>query len=77
MATYTHEEKQEFSNEAEKALDDPLVQRVMEEYADNMGFRLTGLPRYGLVKVAFHAAVVARAQALGILALTLRISNCD
>lgn len=58
--------KRQHADEAEKALRHPIVQRVMEEFADNMGFELDGLPRYGLMKVAGYAAQVARAQALGI-----------
>lgn len=61
-----HDEKRAFANEAEKALAHPLVKGVMEEFADNMGFELKGLPRYGLAKVAHYAASIARAQALGI-----------
>ena len=58
--------RQEHANEAEKALRHHLVQYVMEEFANNMGFKLDGLPKYGLMKVASYAAQVARAQALGI-----------
>ena len=62
----TSDEKQAFANEAEKALDHPLVRDVIEEFADNMGFALEGLPFYGIMKVAMYTATVARAQALGI-----------
>ena len=44
----------------------PIVQTVMEEFAQNMRFSLEGLPGYGLAKVAGYAATVARAQALGV-----------
>lgn len=56
--------KAKHANDSEQAVAHPLVQKVMEEYADNMGFALTGLPAYGLHKVALYAAQVARAQAL-------------
>jgi hypothetical protein len=59
-------DKQQFANEAEKALDHEAVQHAIQEFADNMGFVLEGLPAYGLNKVAHYAAMVARAQALGI-----------
>lgn len=57
--------KDHHADEAGKALDTRLVQEVMEEFAGNMGFKLDGLPKYGLMKVAMYAAQVARAQALG------------
>lgn len=57
--------KAHHANESEKALDHDLVKGVMEEFAGNMGFKLEGLPAYGLTKVAMYAAQVARAQALG------------
>lgn len=59
-------EKQAFADEAEKALDHELVQKVMLEFADNMGFAFEGLPKIGLLKIAMYVATVARAQALGI-----------
>ena len=57
--------KQHHANEADKVIDHPLVQQVMAEFANNMGFDLSGLPKYGLAKVAHYAAMVSRAQALG------------
>ena len=73
--------KQHHANEAEKATFHLLVQEVMAEYADNMGFELKGLPRYGLLKVANYAAIVARAQALGfdpdLLRLTPQEANSE
>lgn len=57
--------KQHHANEADRVLAHPLVEQVMAEFADNMGFELSGLPKYGLAKVAHYAAMVARAQALG------------
>jgi hypothetical protein len=69
--------KQHHANEAEKALRHPLVQSVMEEFAGNMGFRLEGLPAYGMAKVASAAAQVARAQALGFDPVLLRLSSSE
>lgn len=60
---------------AYQALEHDLVRGVMEEFADNMGFRLDGLPRYGLMKVAHYAAQVARAQALGFDPDLLRLTD--
>lgn len=62
----TSEDKQAFVNDAEQAVVHPLVLQVMEEFADNMGFELKGLPKYGLMKVASYTATIARAYALGI-----------
>lgn len=59
--------KSKFALVAGKAIEHPLVQAVMTEYARNMGFDpKTGLPAYGMMKVAMYAAQVARAQALGL-----------
>lgn len=66
--------KQELADEAEKALQHPFVVDAMQEFADNMRFKLDGLPSYGLHKVAGLAAQVARAQALGIDPDTLRLT---
>ena len=57
--------KNTHANESAKAVEHPLVQQAMTEFADNKGFALTGLPAYGLSKVALYAAQVARAQCLG------------
>lgn len=66
MAYMTDEERQEFSNAAQSALNEPFLQEIMQEFADNMNFNLEGLPKYGLTKIAFHAALFARAHALGV-----------
>ena len=58
--------KLDHANEAERVLEHELVKDVMEEFAGNMKFSLSGLPAYGLAKVVCYAAQVARAQALGI-----------
>jgi hypothetical protein len=57
------------------ALDHELVRGVMAEFADNMGFKLEGLPGYGMLKVAVYVAQVARAQALGFDPDLLRVSD--
>lgn len=57
--------KQHHANEADNAVFHPLVQQALEEFADNMGFALEGLPKIGLLKIAAYSAMVARAQALG------------
>jgi hypothetical protein len=67
--------KTHHANEANKALEQPLVKEVMQEFADNMRFELRGLPQYGLTKVALYAAQVARAQALGFDPELLRVSE--
>lgn len=71
----TAQEKKDFSNEAEKVLKAPELLEVMEEFAGNMGFELKGLPAYGLNKIAFHAAVLARADALGIPISDLKMTS--
>lgn len=58
--------KRQHANESNKAVEHDLVQRAFEEFALNMGFELTGLPKYGLEKIASIAAQVSRAYALGI-----------
>jgi hypothetical protein len=67
--------KRHHANDSTEAVQHEIVQRVMEEYADNMGFTLDGLPAYGLRKVALYAAQVARAQALGFDPNLLRLSE--
>lgn len=74
--------KQHHANESDKAWQHPIVTRVIEEYASNMGFDpKVGLPAYGVMKVAMYAAQVARAQALGIdpelLRLTAQEANSE
>lgn len=73
----TGDEKQAFANEAEKALEHPLVEEVIDELLFNLRLRgqQSSLPRYGIKKVAMYVATVARAQALGIDPDTLRMTN--
>ena len=61
--------------EADKALEHQLVRDVMAELRENLGVSDTGLPAYGIAKVAHYAAVVARAQAFGFDPDLLRLSN--
>jgi hypothetical protein len=72
--------KQDFANDAEKALDHAIVKETVDEYVDNMkhnyGVDLSkGLPYVGLSKVRMAVALVARAQALGMDPDLLRLSN--
>ncbi len=67
--------KQHHANEAEKVLESEMVQNVLTEFAKNMGFKRTGLPEYGLVKIVSYVAQVARAQALGFDPYLLRMSD--
>jgi hypothetical protein len=71
----TSQEKKEFANEAYKAVDSPEVLEVMEEFAFNMHFTLTGLPLYGLKKIAATVATIARAQAVGVPLEELRLTD--
>jgi len=71
----TTAEKDAFADEAYKALDHPLVERVIDELCGNLRVSNRGLPRYGIRKVAHYAAIVARAHALGIDPDTLRATD--
>ena len=57
--------KNTHANKANEAVEHPLVEGIMAELRDNLGVTDTGLPAYGIRKVALYAAQVARAQALG------------
>jgi hypothetical protein len=72
--------KQDFANDAEKAMDHSIVTETVDEYVLNMrsnyGVDLSkGLPRMGLAKVMMAVALAARAQALGIDPDRLRLSD--
>lgn len=67
-------DRQQFANEAEKALSHPLVVGVIDEQLVNLGASRGSLVHYGLSKIAMYAATVARAQALGIDPDALRAS---
>ncbi len=60
--------KQQHSDEAAQALDNPLVTEVIDEFLRNMGGDKNSLPLtyYGLMKVAMYAGVVVLAYARGI-----------
>lgn len=73
----TPDERQAFANEAEKAMIHPEVEDAMREFAFNMRFEFDGLPRFGLMKIAQRAAMVARAQALGVDIEELRPSPAE
>lgn len=67
--------KQHHANEAEKALENEMVQDVLTEFAKNMGFERDGLPEYGLCRIVSYVAQVARAEALGFDPHLLRMSD--
>jgi DNA-binding MurR/RpiR family transcriptional regulator len=76
MGAIERDWKQDFANDAEKAINHDLVRFVVEEFIDNMSPSVDlskGLPRYGLTKIMHYAAMVARAQAIGIDPETLRL----
>lgn len=70
--------REKFVKDADRALTHQLVDDVMREFADNMGFDPDkGLPSYGLHKVAHYVAIVTRAQALGIDPDLLRLTPTE
>lgn len=75
--TAEHNWKQHHANESERIFEVQMMQDVMEEFAENMGFKLAGLPKYGLMKVAGYAAQIARAQTLGIDPELLRMAPTE
>lgn len=64
-------------HDADQALTHKLVVDVMAELRENLGVADSGLPAYGIMKVAHYAAVVARAQALGIDPELLRTTDAE
>ena len=68
-------EKQALANEAEKALDHPLVKDAIEEALFNHKGKEGDLLWYSFAKVAMYTASVARAQALGIDPDELRMTH--
>lgn len=65
-----------FANPANEVFEQPLVTEVLEEYADNMNFDpKSGLPAFGMRKIARYAAHVSRALTLGIDPDLLRMSH--
>lgn len=59
-------ERKAIQADAGEAVEHPYVARVMAEFAMNMGFRLDGLPEYGMKKVAAYAAIVGACIARGV-----------
>jgi len=53
----------------------PILDRVVREFAENMGFEYAGLPRYGLVKIVAYTAHVVLARARGFDPELLRLTN--
>ena len=51
--------KQEHAEAANVAVEHPLVAAAIEEYLGNLGIEDSGLPTYGIRKVAVYAAQVA------------------
>lgn len=67
--------KKHHANEAEKAVENEMVQNVLTEFAKNMGFERKGLPEYGLSKIVSYVSQVARAEALGFDPHLLRMTD--
>jgi hypothetical protein len=63
------------ANSASASIKHQLVEGVIEEFMDNIGLPDSGLPAYGIRKVAHYAAMVARAEALGFDPNLLRMTN--
>lgn len=61
----TKDWKNEHANAASASIRHELVEEVISEFMANIGVVDTGLPAYGIRKVALYAAQVARADALG------------
>lgn len=57
--------KQQHANASEEAARHELVEHVLSQFADNMGFRREGLPEYGLMEIVSAVAQVVRARTLG------------
>ncbi len=67
--------KQKHADEASASIKHELVEGVIEEFMDNINLADTGLPAYGIRKVAHYAATVARAHALGFEPNLLRMTG--
>ena len=53
------------ANEAKGFAQHRLIEEVLTEFADNMGFERKGLPEYGLHKIVNYTAQVVLARARG------------
>lgn len=69
--------KNDHANAASKSIKHELVEGVIDEFMDNVGLANTGLPAYGIRKVALYAAQVARAEALGFDPNLLRMTAAE
>lgn len=67
--------KAQHAVDSEKALEHEMVAEVMAELRGNLGVDDDGLVAYGIRKVAYYAASVARAQALGFDPNLLRMTS--
>jgi hypothetical protein len=67
--------KKDIANEADRAVEHPLVVSAMQMFMENMGIRDGSLPAFGLHKLASVVAQVARAQALNIDPDDLRLTT--
>lgn len=57
--------RQEHADAAELAAQHSIVDKVLDEFATNMGFSRVGLPEMGLRKIVSAVAQVVRARDLG------------
>jgi len=77
--------KQAHANEAESYVYDdrveatlvPILDRVVREFADNMGFEYKGFPRYGLHKIITYTAQIVLARSKGFDPELLRTSEAE
>lgn len=69
--------KSDHAKKCDAAVEHNLVENVIEEFMGNIGLADTGLPAYGIRKVAMYAAQVARAQALGFDPELLRMNHTE
>ena len=67
--------KNQHAQSANQSIKHELVENVIEEFMDNINIADSGLPAYGIRKVAHYAAMVARADALGFDPNLLRMSD--
>lgn len=69
--------KNAHANAAGASIKHELVEGAIEEFMGNVGIADTGLPAYGIRKVAMYAAQVARAHALGFDPNLLRMTSAE
>lgn len=78
MAALSYEEKDAFVKEATMSLEHPVYMKAVAEFVDNLLRNPHVGPTHelfvlGLYKISHHAAVLARAEALGIDIEDLRV----